>query len=396
MKGIKNMRKQNGDIITFLRKKDYIMLNDNLGGGDFGKTVLLKDSYIDELFVAKMYKPRYEEIKEKFYFHFLDEIKILYKLNHPNIVRIYNYYAYEEHCTGYILMEYINGKDIGKFFESYNKEDNRIVSIDELFVQLISAFAYIEEHDIVHRDIREGNIMIDVNGVIKIIDFGIGKIFTSDENRDDSLMGEINRFNSDTLPQEYYEGEYTSQTDMFYLAELFNRLLKKITDEELAQFSYQNIVQKMMRKVPKERYSTFQEIKELIDQQDFLYMPISEQDKKIYQEFTNYLYGSLISYKMEKKFNYDVKNFIYKLDNLIKENMFEDFIQNNSQLISSVVISDYEYSKLVEIPCNVVKDFSRWFKKSTKDSQKLILRNIINKLSTIEVVFKFEDELPFN
>lgn len=76
--------KQNGDVIPFVKQKDYIMVNNDLGGGSFGKTVLLQDPFIDELFVAKKYEPEYDGIKEQFYKNFLDEIKILYKLNHRN------------------------------------------------------------------------------------------------------------------------------------------------------------------------------------------------------------------------------------------------------------------------------------------------------------------------
>ena len=47
------MAKNNGDMISFLMQKQYIMVNNNLGSGSFGKTVLLKDPFIDELFVAK-------------------------------------------------------------------------------------------------------------------------------------------------------------------------------------------------------------------------------------------------------------------------------------------------------------------------------------------------------
>lgn len=101
--------KNNGDIVSFLKQKNYIMINNNLGGGSFGKTVLLQDPFIGELFVAKMYSPKFKELKEKYYKNFLDEIKIMYKLQHSNIVRIYNYYAYEKYHTGYIIMEYIDG-----------------------------------------------------------------------------------------------------------------------------------------------------------------------------------------------------------------------------------------------------------------------------------------------
>ena len=93
------------------------MVNNDLGGGSFGKTVVLQDPYINELFVAKKYEPEFEFLREAFYKNFLDEIKILYKLNHPNIVRIFGYYPYEESCTGYILMEFIEGTDIASNFK---------------------------------------------------------------------------------------------------------------------------------------------------------------------------------------------------------------------------------------------------------------------------------------
>ncbi|MCH1979891.1 hypothetical protein MCG44_09010 [Lawsonibacter sp. OA9] len=56
--------KQNEDVIPFIKQKDYIMVNNNLGGGSFGKTVLLQDPFIDELFVAKKYEPAYDDIRE--------------------------------------------------------------------------------------------------------------------------------------------------------------------------------------------------------------------------------------------------------------------------------------------------------------------------------------------
>ena len=49
--------KANGEIVKFLKQKDYLMVNNNLGSGSFGQTVLLQDPFIDELFVAKKYEP---------------------------------------------------------------------------------------------------------------------------------------------------------------------------------------------------------------------------------------------------------------------------------------------------------------------------------------------------
>jgi serine/threonine-protein kinase len=89
-----------------------------------------------------------KEFKKCFYNNFLDEIKILYKLNHKNIVRIYNYYAYEEIFTGYILMEYIDGQNISDFISEYNIPF-AIVTLDNIFIQLIDGFNYIENHGII-------------------------------------------------------------------------------------------------------------------------------------------------------------------------------------------------------------------------------------------------------
>lgn len=385
--------KRNGDIVPFLKQKDYIMVNNDLGGGSFGKTVLLQDPFIDELFVAKKYEPEFEEIKEKFYKNFLDEIKILYKLNHQNIVRVYNYYAYEEMFTGYILMEYIDGINIEKYITEYNGIWDP-VSLDNIFMQLIDGFCYIEQHAIIHRDIREGNILIDKSGTVKVIDFGIGKIFGKASNGSDSLVLEINRASSDTLPQEYYDGVYTSQTDMFYLAELFNRLLKGANEPDMVDFSYQEIINKMMEKRPEKRYATFADIKEAMGKHDFINMEISQEDKDTYRNFANLIFQSLSLFTDEQKFNYDPEMFISKLEKALRDNLFEDCIQKNTDVINSVVSSGYSYDNSVYIPCSVIKDFLDWFKVSTTQSQKLILTNIISKLSAIDVVEK-EPEIPF-
>ena len=136
--------KDKGDIVEFLKKKDYVMVNNQLGRGAFGETVILKDPYLDELFVSKKYSPQdllTENQKNQFYKNFLDEIKILYKLNHRNIVRIYNYYAYEEFKTGYILMEYIEGESIENFIRYYTPFST--ATLDDIFIQLIDGFSYI-------------------------------------------------------------------------------------------------------------------------------------------------------------------------------------------------------------------------------------------------------------
>lgn len=386
--------KQNGDVIPFVKQKDYIMVNNDLGGGSFGKTVLLQDPFIDELFVAKKYEPEYDGIKEQFYKNFLDEIKILYKLNHRNIVRIYNYYAYENIYSGYILMEYIDGENIGDFISDYF-DPFAETTLDDVFLQLIDAFCYIEAHGIIHRDIREGNILVDKSGTVKVIDFGIGKIASRVDGGDaDSLVADINRAASDTLPQEYYDGIYTSLTDMFYLAELFGRLIDNAGSCDRTDFSYNDILNKMMEKRPENRFESFAAIREAIGKHDFLHMQISDEDREIYQDFTNLVYESLTSYMVEPRFNTDCAIFISRLEKALMTNLFETVIQKNADVIGSVVDCGYRYNNRVNIPNETVRKFLDWFRASTPQSQALVLNNFIAKISDIKVI-EPEPELPF-
>lgn len=262
--------------------------------------------------------------------------------------------------------------------------------------KLIDGFCYIENHGIVHRDVKEGNILIDKTGTVKIIDFGIGKIVESglSQMQEDSLIDEINRQNSDTLPQEYYEGIYTSQTDMFYLAELFNRLMTRI-DPVLNEFSYGEILAKMMNKNPTHRYRSFADVKATIDKNNFVNMDISERDKEVYRTFTNGIYNVIAKYKNKPEFVNEPSVFIQKLESVLKNNLFEEVIQNKNDIIKCIVLSSYTYYTNKNIECEVVQNFLNWFKKSSIAMQKIILSNFISKLSVIGIEYDFMD-LPFN
>lgn len=381
--------KNNGDIIEFLKKKEYVMLNNNLGGGSFGKTVLLNDPFIDEVFVAKKYEPDVdsEEEKKRFFKNFLDEIKIMYKLNHHNIVRIYNYYAYENILTGFILMEYIDGESINEWIENCSMGLTSATSND-IFIQLIDAFDYLQQHGIIHRDIREGNILIDKNDVVKVIDFGIGKVIQPGENSDDSLYDEINRANSDTLPIEYYNGTYTSLTDMFYLAELINRLLSIFPCSE---FKYQHIIDKMMSKKPENRYSSFEEVKKAVDQNAFSSLSVTDEEKRIYTNFADAIYSVIGEYTDSPSFNNDCNSIISKLNTILSNNIFETYISNTTEVVSAIVNVGYTYNHS-NILVEDVANFCEWLTNSNDNKKNIIIRNLINKISN-KPVKKYD--LPF-
>ena len=192
----------------------------------------------------------------------------------------------------------------------------------------------------------------------------------------------------------YYDGIYTSLTDMFYLAELFGRLIDNAGSCDRTDFSYNDILNKMMEKKPENRFESFAAIREAIGKHDFLHMQISDEDREIYQKFTCLIYKSLTSYMSEPRFNTDCAIFISRLEKALTTNLFETVIQKNADVISSVVDCGYRYNNGVNISNKTVRNFLDWFRASTPQSQALVLNNFIAKISDIEVI-KPDTELPF-
>ena len=81
------------DVVTFLRRRDYRMVQE-LGQGACGKTALLYDQQIEEHFVCKKYVPYSEDNRQDLFSGFVREIKLLHKVLHPNVVRVFNYYLH--------------------------------------------------------------------------------------------------------------------------------------------------------------------------------------------------------------------------------------------------------------------------------------------------------------
>ena len=116
-----------------------------------------------------------------------NEIDILKKLSHPNIVRIYEFYESENYF--YLINELCNG---GELFNFINKSTLNEQQLSVLFYQVFSGLCYLHENNILHRDIKPENILISSKEKdllsdeeylwIQIIDFGTAKIFEDNKN----------------------------------------------------------------------------------------------------------------------------------------------------------------------------------------------------------------------
>ena len=373
--------------VEFTPVKGYDVINDNLGAGSFGKTILIKDLSIDELFVCKKYSPQPGIQKKDFFDTFKKEIKLMYQIIHPNVVRVFTYYLYEDYYTGYILMEYIEGDSIDKWFEDYWLQ---LTNSNDIFRQLIEGFACIEKSGIIHRDIRESNILISKHDEVKIIDFGLGKKIDKVGMSADSFNRIINRQQMQRLPNEFSEGKYTSRTDMFCIAELFWRMLKK---HNITDFKHEYILNKMMNADPSKRYESFKDILMALDKKDMKALEISDEDRAVYREFTESVYGVLAEFTEKPNINLTVPNVVEGLQQLLESNCLNESVQNVSELIGVFVNSNYRYYGSRDVSVEAINKFYNWFISKDEAFQNIILKNIKNRLLSRPV--KTEDELPF-
>jgi serine/threonine protein kinase len=135
-----------------------------IGGGGFGEVYDgFNINLPEQRLVIKFFKRVQSRDK------FAKEAKILCLLDHPNILRIVDYLPEE----GALIVPFIDGRDGGKILK-----DNGPLS-EKLFLQvartMTDALAYAHEKKIAHRDLKPGNILIDKNEHIYLIDFGIAK-----------------------------------------------------------------------------------------------------------------------------------------------------------------------------------------------------------------------------
>ena len=109
--------------------------------------------------------------------YYIDEINILKKLKHKNIVNILN--DYESIDKKFIILEYVEGKNLYE----WRKYNDNLEDINSCVKQICEAIEHIHKNNYIHGDLSLNNIMVSKNNIIKIIDFGESFSETSEHNR---------------------------------------------------------------------------------------------------------------------------------------------------------------------------------------------------------------------
>ena len=159
-------------------KLDSYKIEETIGEGTYGKVKLATHIKLNEKVAIKFINKKRltnkgddERIK--------NEIKIITKLNHPNILKAFE--VFEDDINYYIVMERPIRGDLFNYICSKGR-----LTMDEasfIFYQLVNGIQYLHENKVVHRDMKPENIMLTKDMIVKIGDFGLSKYYKSTETR---------------------------------------------------------------------------------------------------------------------------------------------------------------------------------------------------------------------
>ena len=211
---------------TINRNKDnkisHYEIGKVIGKGAYATVKICKNKITQEKFAMKIYEKKIlnDNIKKKC---ILREIEILKKLNHPNIVKLYDTIISDKNIL--LIQELVNGISLRDF---YNKEIRNQRNISEkkykiltlIFKQIFSAFDYIHKKNIFHRDIKLENILLTKNYEIKIIDFGFG-LYNPRNYLQKFFCGTPNYMAPEIIMKKEYDGQ---KADMWSLGILLYKL----------------------------------------------------------------------------------------------------------------------------------------------------------------------------
>ncbi|KAJ8526933.1 hypothetical protein K7X08_029410 [Anisodus acutangulus] len=146
-----------------------------VGRGTFGHVYLGFNSESGEMCAMKEVTLFSDDAKSRESLQQLgQEISLLSRLRHPNIVQYYGSETVDDKL--YIYLEYISGGSIYKILQEYGQLGE--LAIQSYTQQILSGLAYLHAKNTVHRDIKGANILVDPNGRVKLADFGMAKHIT--------------------------------------------------------------------------------------------------------------------------------------------------------------------------------------------------------------------------
>lgn len=257
------------------------LIEKTIGGGGMANVYLAKDTILHRDVAIKVLRLEYANDKE-FITRFDREAQAATSLSHPNIVNIYDV-GEEDHIL-YMVMEYVDGLTLKEYIQRYGPIN--VHEAIDIMKQVTSAIAHAHANNLVHRDIKPQNILIDTYGNVKVTDFGIATALSATAlTQTNSILGSVHYLS----PEQARGGMATKLSDIYSLGIVLFELLTgripfngqsavsialkhlqektpsvKEIDPSIPQ-SVENIVLRATTKDPFHRYNSAYEMQEALE-----------------------------------------------------------------------------------------------------------------------------------
>ncbi len=253
-----------------------------IGQGGFGAVYKARDERFPSKPVVAVKEMSDSQLspseKAKALLDFRNEADLLVQLKHPNLPNVSD--VFEEGGKAYLVMEFIEGKTLAKLQDEQNGPlDERLVMGWALQLCAVLYYLHTRPQPIIFRDMKPTNVMVTADGEIKLIDFGIARIFKAAVKKDTTLLG-----SQGYAPLEQYgRGQSDARSDIYALgATLYDLLTKELPADAPSRrvnptlFSpprqlnpkilpaVEAIVLKAMAEEPRDRYQTAAEMYQAI------------------------------------------------------------------------------------------------------------------------------------
>jgi serine/threonine-protein kinase len=185
--------------------------------GGMSRIFLGKDEKVGREVLLKLMSYEKKNVKEQEIVRrrnmFVNEARLLRKLNHKGIVKFYDLLKVRDSFV--IAMEYVHGIDLKLHRESSVLNEEEVVNYS---IQILEILEYLHDNYIVYRDLKPENIMIDVDQKIRLVDFGLSS--ECDKISDGRLYG-----TAGYAPKEQYAGKIDFRSDIYSLGVTINYLI---------------------------------------------------------------------------------------------------------------------------------------------------------------------------
>ncbi len=253
---------------------------ERIGVGGMAEVYRATDNVLGRTVAVKVMLPQYAE-DEAFAARFRQEAAAAANLSSPYIVNVYDWG--QDSGTYYIVMEYVRGSDLKTAIKQRGAIAQRKVA--EIGAQVCQALSVAHNMDIVHRDIKPQNIMIQPDGNVKVMDFGIARAKNSNMSKTSAVLGTAHYIS----PEQAQDKEITGASDMYSLgvvlyesvtgqlpfdgADAVSVALKQVKEPPVPPSeinpdidrSLEAIIMKALEKDPRKRFATAQEMRRALN-----------------------------------------------------------------------------------------------------------------------------------